>query len=63
LVRGTTIERAVVVTVAVKGAALMPSRFTDVGETAQLVPLGCVPLQPQASATLPLKPVGAIWRL
>ena len=52
-----------VVTVTVKGAAFVPSRFTDAGETVQLVPVGCEPVQVQLSATLPLKPVGAIWRL
>lgn len=61
--RGPASERAVVETLTVNGAGSVPLTIAEAGVTEQFVPRGFVPWNAQASATVPLNPVGAICRL
>ena len=47
----------------VNGAAWVPSRLTEAGDTAQLVSRGCEPIQAQPSVAVPTNPLGAMRRL
>jgi hypothetical protein len=58
--RGTTRERAVVVTVTVIPTGVEPSSVTELGETVQVAPCGA-PVQ--LSDTSPVNPLGVISRL